>query len=52
MFLKLSVSILATTGGITMAAAIMVTPSTCIETTMVAASTSENMVSTQPVGTP
>ena len=52
MFLKLLVNRRATTGGITIAAAMSVTPSTCMETTMVAARTRENMVSTQAVGTP
>ena len=49
---KLLVSSLATMGGMTMAAAIIVTPSTWIDTTMVAASTRASMASTQPVGTP
>ena len=35
-----------------MAAAIMVTPRICIETTMTPARTRENAVSTQAVGTP
>ncbi len=39
-------------GGITMAAAIIVTPNTCMDTTIVAASIRENRVSTHPVGTP
>ena len=51
-FLKLSVNSLATIGGVTVAPAISNTPSTCIDTTMVAASTRENVVSTHPVGTP
>ena len=35
-----------------MAAAIKVTPRICIETTIVAANTKENIVSNQPMGTP
>ena len=50
--LKLLVSNRAITGGITTAAAIIITPNTCMETTMVLANISENRVSTQPVGTP
>ena len=52
MRLKLLVSSRAVMGGMTIAAAIIVTPNTCIDTTMVAASIRENPVSTQPVGTP
>ena len=52
MFLKLSVNKRATTGGMTTAAAMRVTPKTCIDTTMVAAKIKENIVSTQLVGTP
>ena len=50
--LKLLVIIRAIIGGITTLAAIKVTPRTCIETTIVAARIRENMMSTQPVGTP
>ena len=46
------VSSRATMGGMTMAAAIIVTPNTSREATMAAASTSEKIVSIQPVGTP
>ena len=42
----------ATTGGMTMAEAMRVTPSTWSDTTMAPASISENIVSTHPVGTP
>ena len=47
-----SLSILAETGGITVAPAMSNTPNTCMETTIVAAKTNENRVSTHPVGTP
>ena len=50
--LKLFVIILAIIGGITTLAAINVTPKTCIDTTIVAARIRENIMSTQPVGTP
>ena len=49
---KLSVSRRATTGGMTVAAAMSITPNTCMDTTTVAASSRANMASTQPVGTP
>ena len=42
----------ATTAGVTMAAAISVTPRIRIVAMMAAASTSENATSTAPVGTP
>ena len=50
--LKLSVSRRATIAGITIAAAISVTPMTCIEAMIVPASISEKTVSVRPVRTP
>ena len=52
MTLNLLVKSLATIGGITIAAAIKVTPNIWIETTIVAANTIENIVASQPIGTP
>ena len=43
---------LVTMGGITIAAAIKVTPKICMETTIAPAKTKEKVVSTQAVGTP
>ena len=50
--MKLFVSNLATIGGITIAEAMRVTPSTCRETTIVAARIKEKPASTHPVGIP